>query len=77
MMKNNLRYLLVPALASTLLLAGCSLAPSYERPAQLGIAQWTYGAAANTEQAAAAATLDWQIFNCANELSGRYWSDCF
>lgn len=56
------------ALAAAMLLAGCSLAPSYQRPEAPIPAQWTDGTrasqegAAGTPTASAAATLDWQAF---------------
>ncbi|MGE4405066.1 efflux transporter outer membrane subunit [Pseudomonas sp.] len=56
------------ALATALLLVGCSLAPTYHRPDAPIPGQWTDGAkasqsgAATTPAASAAATLDWQTF---------------
>ncbi len=63
MIRNNSSIcLLMPALASVLILAGCSMAPTYERPAQLGLAQWSYGTAARIEEGTLTATLNWQDF---------------
>lgn len=53
------------ALAASLVLAGCSLAPTYERPDAPIPTQWTDGTEARpaTESVApSAATLDWQVF---------------
>lgn len=47
-------------LASSLILAGCSLAPTYERPAAPIPAQWTH--AQDQTGAASAGGLDWQVF---------------
>ncbi len=52
-------------LAASLLLAGCSLAPTYERPAAPVPVQWTDGTAtvaADRPIAPSAATLDWRSF---------------
>lgn len=56
------------ALAAALLLAGCSLAPTYQRPDAPIPGQWTDGAEASqpgavaAPPASAAATLDWRTF---------------
>lgn len=56
------------ALATAMLLAGCSLAPTYQQPEAPIPAQWTDGTrapqddATSTSAASAAATLDWQAF---------------
>lgn len=56
------------ALAAALLLAGCSLAPTYQPPEAPIPAQWTDGTralqdgATGTAAGSAAATLDWQAF---------------
>lgn len=56
------------ALATAMLLAGCSLAPIYQQPEAPIPAQWTDGTrapqddATGTSAASAAATLDWQAF---------------
>jgi multidrug efflux system outer membrane protein len=55
------QHLSISALATSLLLAGCSLTPSYVRPQAPIPAQWSQGKAAPT-QASAAGTLDWQAF---------------
>lgn len=52
-------------LAASLLLAGCSLAPIYERPAAPVPVQWTDGTAttaADRQISTSAATLDWKLF---------------
>ncbi|ALR07731.1 efflux transporter outer membrane subunit [Xylella fastidiosa] len=56
------------ALAAALLIAGCSLAPTYQRPDAPIPGHWTDGAetsrrgAADSPAASAATTLDWQAF---------------
>lgn len=65
------------ALAAAMLLAGCSLAPTYQRPEAPIPAQWTDGTRApqdatttGTSAGSAAATLDWQTFVTDEELRG-------
>ncbi len=64
------------ALAATLLVAGCSLAPTYQRPDAPIPAQWTGSAEASQRgaqdisTASAASTLDWQSFVTDETLRG-------
>ncbi|MBI3532487.1 MAG: efflux transporter outer membrane subunit [Burkholderiales bacterium] len=61
-MSNPLFLRTWPALAAAAVLAGCSLIPTYERPAAPVAKQWSDAKTAGAAAATLAADLDWQDF---------------
>lgn len=59
---SDIRMFRTSLLAATVLLAGCSLMPAYERPASPVPAQWASTAAAATTGVPAAADMGWQQY---------------